>query len=199
MTLQLVGRSPRAGWHRSGFTRSLLWFSRTCAAVALATLEFRVCKEDEEEEEKSSSSSSPMSQASLVLRANSWKLEAFLLFMGSPLALERSLMKLGARGTGSEPCCWMSSFSFLSPHPHSNQTIPFSCFPVPPPRPKEYVKSLWAAHCQEWLSQAAVTAVSEATVAAHTWRGASLPGSEGQWEDRYNSSSSAFPHPTQNR
>lgn len=96
MTLQLVGTSLNADGARSGFARSLLWFSRTWAAVALATLEFRVCKE-EEEEEKSSSSSSPMSQASLVLRANSWKLEAFLLFTGSALALERSLMKLEAR------------------------------------------------------------------------------------------------------
>lgn len=96
MTLQLVGTSLNADGARSGFARSLLWFSRTWAAVALATLEFRVCKE-EEEEEKSSSSSSPMSQASLVLRANSWKLEAFLLFAGSALALERSLMKLEAR------------------------------------------------------------------------------------------------------
>lgn len=72
----------------------------------------------------------------------------------------------------------------FSPNPHSNQPIPFSSFPVPPPRPQEYVKSLWAARCQEWLSQAAVTAVSEATVAAHSWRGASLPGWEGQREDR---------------
>lgn len=41
------------------------------------------------------------------------------------------------------------------------------------------MRSLWAA----------VTAVSEATVAAHSWRGASLRAKEGQRRDRYNSSS----------
>lgn len=73
-----------------------------------------------------------------------------LAFHGQPTGLGAVLDEAASqRGTGSEPCCWMSSSSFLSPRPHSNQPIPLSSFPVPPPRPKEYVKSLWAAHCQE--------------------------------------------------
>lgn len=68
ITLWLAGTSDVVDWDRSGLTLSLLWFSSTWAAVAKATFEFRVWKEGEE---KSSSSSSPMSQASLVFRANS--------------------------------------------------------------------------------------------------------------------------------
>ena len=90
----MAGTSDVVACDLSGFTLSLLWFSRTWAAVAKATFEFRVWKGGEE---KSSSSSSPMSQASLVFRANSWKLEAFLFFRGTELTFERSLMKLQER------------------------------------------------------------------------------------------------------
>lgn len=126
---------------------------------------------------------------------------------GGLLAFHRQRVGLGAvldeagsqRETESEQCCQTSPFSSL---PYVLTPTSWSLFPVspiPPPKPKDHVKSLWAAHCWEAEPEPVRRQGTEATVPADGWRGARIPSSEGQrGGEVYNSSSSACPHPREN-
>lgn len=84
-------RAPGGLWHPCRW----LWLRRTRLAVSMTTAVFRLSAAMA----RSSSSSSPASQASLVLRSNSWKVLPRLAFTGVVGTLGVALSKLQSKGS----------------------------------------------------------------------------------------------------